>query len=103
MCDCKTRPPLLAKGFVADWLLKGLPAVGTEGIVQAVRFEGASSSEGIGRGIRIERIRAHSANVPLLYVSQQLGHSKPTITLKYYARWIASGQVHRVNVLEGTP
>ena len=41
-----------------------------------------------------------SANVPLLYVSQQLGHTKPTITLKYYARWIASGQVHRVNVLD---
>jgi integrase len=49
-----------------------------------------------------------SANVPLLYVSQQLGHTKPTITLKYYARWIPSGQVHRVNVLDasntpGTP
>ena len=42
-----------------------------------------------------------SANVPLLYVSQQLGHAKPTITLKYYARWIASGQIHRVNVLDG--
>lgn len=41
-----------------------------------------------------------SSNVPLLYVSQQLGHAKPTITLKYYARWIPSGQVHRVNVLD---
>ena len=41
-----------------------------------------------------------SSNVPLLYVSHQLGHSKPTITLKYYARWIPSGQVHRVNVLD---
>ncbi len=41
-----------------------------------------------------------SSNVPLLYVSQQLGHSKPTVTLKYYARWIPSGQVHRVNVLD---
>ena len=41
-----------------------------------------------------------SSNVPLLYVSQQLGHSKPTITLKYYARWIPSGQVHRVNILD---
>jgi integrase len=41
-----------------------------------------------------------SANMPLLYVSQQLGHTKPTITLKYYARWIPSGHVHRVNVLD---
>ena len=41
-----------------------------------------------------------SSNVPLLYVSQQLGHSKPTITLKYYARWIPSGQVNRVNILD---
>ena len=42
-----------------------------------------------------------SSNVPLLYVSHQLGHTKQTITLKYYARWIPSGQVHRVNVLDG--
>lgn len=41
-----------------------------------------------------------SSNVPLLYVSHQLGHTKPTITLKYYARWIPSGHVHRVNVLD---
>ena len=41
-----------------------------------------------------------SAGVPLLYVAQQLGHAKPMITLKYYARWIPSGQAHRVNVLD---
>jgi integrase len=41
-----------------------------------------------------------SSNVPLLYVSQQLGHAKPTITLKYYARWIPSGLLHRVNILD---
>ena len=41
-----------------------------------------------------------SAGVPLLYVAQQLGHTKPTTTLKYYARWIPSGQAHRVNVLD---
>lgn len=41
-----------------------------------------------------------SSNVPILYVSHQLGHTKPMITLKYYARWIPSGQVHRVNVLD---
>ena len=38
-------------------------AVGAEGIVQAVRLEGASGSEGIGRGIRIERIRAQLAEI----------------------------------------
>lgn len=41
-----------------------------------------------------------SSNVPLLYVSHLLGHSKPTITLKFYARWIPSGQVSRINVLD---
>jgi len=38
-------------------------AVGTEGIVQAVRLEGASCPEGIGRGFRIERIRAQLAEI----------------------------------------
>jgi len=38
-------------------------AVGTEGIVQAVWLEGLSGSEGIGRGIRIERIRAPLAEI----------------------------------------
>jgi integrase len=44
-----------------------------------------------------------SAGVPLLYVAQQLGHSKPTITLKYYPRWIPSGDANHVGVLERTP
>lgn len=44
-----------------------------------------------------------SAGVPLLYVAQQLGHAKPTITLKYYARWIPSGDTNHVGVLERTP
>jgi hypothetical protein len=38
-------------------------AVGAEGIVDAVRLEGASGSEGIGRGIRIVRIRAQLAEI----------------------------------------
>jgi integrase len=41
-----------------------------------------------------------SSNVTRLYVSKELGHKKPNTTLKYYARWIPSGQVHRVNVLD---
>lgn len=44
-----------------------------------------------------------SAGVPLLYVAQQLGHTKPTITLKYYARWIPSGNTSHVGLLERTP
>ncbi len=43
-----------------------------------------------------------SAGVPLLYVAQQLGHAKPTITLKYYARWIPSGDTNYAGVLERT-
>jgi hypothetical protein len=38
-------------------------AVGAERIVQAVRLEGTSSPEWIGRGMRIERIRAQLAEV----------------------------------------
>jgi len=38
-------------------------AVGAEGIVDAVRFEGASGSVGIGRGIRIVRIRAQFTEI----------------------------------------
>jgi integrase len=29
-----------------------------------------------------------SCNVPLLYVSKQLGHAKPTTTLDHYAKWL---------------
>lgn len=43
-----------------------------------------------------------SQGVPLLYVAQQLGHAKPTITLRYYARWIPSGNANHVGVLERT-
>jgi integrase len=41
-----------------------------------------------------------SAGEPLLYVQQQLGHKKPTMTLKNYAKWIPSGDRHRVDVLD---
>jgi len=40
-----------------------------------------------------------SQGVPLLYVSQQLGHSKPTTTLKYYAHWIPKGGENYVEML----
>ncbi|MBC7837215.1 MAG: hypothetical protein H7Y39_01020 [Nitrospiraceae bacterium] len=41
-----------------------------------------------------------SANVPLLYVSKQLGHAKPTTTLDHYAKWLPSGEQRFVNVLD---
>jgi integrase len=41
-----------------------------------------------------------SSGVPLLYVSQQLGHTNPTTTLRYYAHWIPTGEQRYVDVLE---
>jgi hypothetical protein len=41
-----------------------------------------------------------SCNVPLLYVSKQLGHAKPTTTLDHYAKWLPSGEQRFVNVLD---
>jgi len=44
--------------------------------------------------------RLLSAGVPLLYVSKQLGHRKPTTTLKYYAKWIPSEDRRYVDTLD---
>ena len=44
-----------------------------------------------------------SAGAPLLYVSQQLGHRKPTTTLRYYRKWIPSGDQRWVELLAGNP
>jgi len=41
-----------------------------------------------------------SRNVPLLYVSKQLGHAKPTMTLDAYARWLPTTESRFVNVLD---
>ena len=41
-----------------------------------------------------------SSNVPLLYVSKQLGHANPTTTLRYYALWIPTGDQRYVDVLD---
>ena len=38
--------------------------------------------------------------MPLLYVSQQLGHAKLTTTLNHYAKWLPSGEQRFVNVLD---
>jgi hypothetical protein len=39
----------------------------------------------------------------LLYVSQQLDQRKPTATLRYYAKWIPSGDRRWVELLAGNP
>ena len=41
-----------------------------------------------------------SSNVPLLYVSKQLGHSKPSMTLDHYAKWLPKEEQRFVNVLD---
>jgi len=41
-----------------------------------------------------------SNNVPLLYVSKQLGHSKPTTTLKHYAKWLPKDEERFVDLLD---
>jgi integrase len=95
----------MARGKESDWLFPSLTGtlLDERHVVRA--FHRVLDESGLPR-FRVYDLRHTfaslllSSNVPLLYVSQQLGHSKPTITLKYYARWIPSGQVHRVNVLD---
>ena len=41
-----------------------------------------------------------SGNVPLLYVSKMLGHSKPTTTLDHYAKWLPADAQRFVNLLD---
>jgi len=41
-----------------------------------------------------------SSNVPLLYVSKQLGHAKATTTLDHYAKWLPNGEQRFVNMLD---
>ena len=41
-----------------------------------------------------------SRGVPLLYVAQQLGHTKPSTTLKYYARWLPTKGERYPNLLD---
>ena len=42
-----------------------------------------------------------SQGAPITYVAAQLGHSKPTTTLQWYAHWIATGQERFVDGLAG--
>ena len=44
-----------------------------------------------------------SAGAPLLYVAQQMGHSSPTTTLRFYAQWVPSGDSRWVEVLSQPP
>ena len=42
-----------------------------------------------------------SQGAPITYVAAQLGHSKPTTTLQWYAHWIATSQERFVDGLAG--
>jgi integrase len=41
-----------------------------------------------------------SANAPLLYVCQQLGHSSAAVTLKHYATWLPKAEARYVQILD---
>lgn len=41
-----------------------------------------------------------SANAPLLYVCQQLGHGTAEVTLKHYAKWLPSTAARHVHILD---
>ena len=41
-----------------------------------------------------------SRNVPILYVSKQLGHKKPTTTMKHYATWLPEEDQRFVDLLD---
>ena len=38
---------------------------------------------------------------PLTYVAAQMGHTKPTTTLLWYAHWLPRGDKHWVDALDG--
>ena len=95
----------VVRGKESEWLFPSLTGtlLDERHVVRA--FHSALERAGLPR-FRVYDLRHTfaslllSSNVPLPYVSQQLGHSKPMVTLKFYTRWIPSGQVHRVNVLD---
>ncbi len=41
-----------------------------------------------------------ASGTPITYVAAQLGHTKPTTTLRYYAKWIPKEGLHYVDVLD---
>jgi integrase len=44
-----------------------------------------------------------ASGAPITYVSAQLGHTKPTTTLKYYARWLPKEGAKYVHLLDSVP
>jgi len=66
-------------------------------------WEGARRAHGPLIGYDLRHTYASlllSEGVPLLYVSQQLGHAKPTTTLKHYAKWMPRGNRRYVDMLD---
>jgi integrase len=44
-----------------------------------------------------------ASGAPITYVSAQLGHAKPTTTLRYYARWLPKEGKRYVDLLDAKP
>jgi integrase len=44
-----------------------------------------------------------ASSAPITYVAAQLGHTKPTTTLRYYAKWIPKEGLRYVDVLDTKP
>jgi hypothetical protein len=49
----------------------------------------------------VERVTKVSG--PITYVAAQLGHTKPTTTLHWYAHWLPRGDKQWVDALDNTP
>jgi hypothetical protein len=70
------------------------------------KVEGHREAWGRGRGwVVLSRALPSlllSAGAPLLHVSQELGHRRPTTPLRYYAKWTARGDQRLVELLAGS-
>ena len=44
-----------------------------------------------------------ASGAPITYVAAQLGHTKPTTTLRYYARWLPKEGRRYVDLMEAQP
>ena len=73
-----------------------------------VRKNFADALRGVGlAGFRVYDLRHTFASLllaqgaPITYVAAQLGHSKPTTTLQWYAHWVATGHERFVDGLAG--
>ena len=104
------RAEALAHGRAEPYLLfpgrDGGPITEADERMDRTLFQRVLSEAGLSRFSPVDLRHTFaslllSANVPLLYVSRQLGHAKPTTTLQYYAKWLPEERTERfVNHIE---